>query len=97
MAAEAPADAISCRALTLRVVTRGRPLLPPAITAPVLVRLLPVVVPNPPTVDCLRGAELLFGLGPAGSLVLSPVPLRKAVAGGSGNGLIPPDGVEMVL
>lgn len=91
IAAEAPADAISCcLALTL-LVTRGRPLFPGARTAPVLVRLLPAmpaVEAKPFTADCLLEAAGigLLGLVPEASRCLTAVPFLKVVAGGSGSG-----------
>jgi len=93
IAAVAPAEARSCRALTL-LVTRGRLLLFDASAGPVLVRLLPVELLSPLMTDWRRGAVLLLGLV---SRVLTAVPFLKLVAGGSGRGLGPTDGVVMVL
>lgn len=90
IAAEAPADARSCLALTLRV-TLGRPLFPGARTAPVLVLLLPdpTVEAKLVTADCLLELATvggLLGLAPDASRGLTAVPFLKLVAGGSGSG-----------
>jgi len=103
MAAVAPAEAISCLALTL-LVTLGKLLFPVAmagpvavvVPAPVLMRLLLVEVCMPLTVDCLRGAALLLGLTAVASFDLTANPFLKLVAGGSGRGLFA-DGVVIVL
>jgi hypothetical protein len=67
-----------------------------AIAAPVLV-LLEAVVLSPLTVDCLRGAEFLIGLEPDTSRLLTVDTCLKLVTGGSGRGLLPLDGVVIVL
>jgi hypothetical protein len=67
-----------------------------AIAAPVLVRFEAVEL-KPFTVDCLRGAEFLTGLEPDTSLLLTLDTCLKLVTGGSGRGLLPADGVVMVL
>ena len=97
IATVAPAEAKSCRALALLVVTLGRLLLLGVVAAPiVLVRLLAVEA-SPLTVDCLRCAVFLMGLEPDTSLLLIPVACLKLVTGGSGRGLEPAEGVVMVL
>ena len=92
----APAEARSCLALVLLAATLGRLLLLAAIAAPVLV-LLEAVELSPLTVDCLRGAEFLIGLEPDTSRLLTLDACLKLVMGGSGRGLLPLDGVVMVL
>jgi len=96
IAAFAPADAKSCRALMLRV-TRGRLEALAAMPGPVLRRLLPVELLNPLTVDCRRPAAIRTGLAPLASRPLTAVPFLKLVAGGSGSGRMLADGVVMVL
>jgi hypothetical protein len=96
IAAVAPAEARSCRALALLVVTLGRLLLFWAFAATALVRLL-AVEPSPLTVDCLRGAAFLIGLEPDTSLLLIPVACLKLVIGGSGKGLELVDGAATVF
>jgi hypothetical protein len=96
IAADAPAEAISCFPLTL-LVTLGRPLLPGAKTAPVLVRLLPAAVVGPETVDCRRGPVGLLGLAPDMSLCLTAAPFLKLVAGGSGRGRLLAEGVAVIV
>lgn len=96
IATVAPAEARSCFALVLLAVTLGRLLLLVAIAAPVLV-LLEAVVLSPLTVDCLRGAEFLIGLEPDTSRLLTVDTCLKLVTGGSGRGLLPLDGVVIVL
>jgi hypothetical protein len=99
IAAVAPAEAISCLALTL-LVTLGKPLVPCPIGAPgpVLMRLLPVVVLKPLIFEVRRAVTggFLIGLVPAASRVLTAVPFLKLVTGGSGRGLLVLDGVAMV-
>ena len=98
IATVAPADARSCRALTLRVATRGRLLFPEARIGPVLIRLVPAVAVMPPLMFDTRrvvGGGFLVGL--ASRARLTAVPFLKLVAGGSGSGLFATDGVVMVL
>ncbi len=92
----APAEARSCFALVLLAVTLGRLLLLAAIAAPVLV-LLEAVEFSPLTVDCRRGAEFLIGLEPDTSRLLTLDACLKLVTGGSGRGLLPLEGVVIVL
>jgi hypothetical protein len=91
MAAEAPAEAISCLALEL-LVTLGKLLVPDPIgtPGPVLMRLLPVVLAKPLMFEVRRAVTggFLIGLVPAASRVLTAVPFLKLVAGGSGRGLL---------
>jgi hypothetical protein len=91
MAAEAPAEAISCLALEL-LVTLGKLLVPDPIgtPGPVLMRLLPVVLAKPLMFEVRRAVtgRFLIGLVPAASRVLTAVPFLKLVAGGSGRGLL---------
>ena len=98
IAAVAPAEAISCLALTL-LVTLGSPLAPGPVGAPgpVLMRLLPVVLFKPAIFDVRRAVVggFLIGLAPVASLGLTAVLFLKLVAGGSGRGLLEVDSVAM--
>jgi hypothetical protein len=111
IAADAPADAKSCLALTL-LVTRGRPLFPDARAGPVLTRLFMLEEVAPVILDTRRAeaeggpvvapvpdilGTILTGLDAEGVLV----GILVTVEGGSGRGLLliegAADGTEKVL
>jgi len=94
IAAEAPAVASSGRA-------RGRLLLPGANTGPLTRLLAPWALIPLLISDCLREAAFveaaaLAGLAPVAFCALTDVPFLKLVAGGSGSGLLLPEGIAKV-
>jgi hypothetical protein len=100
IAAVAPADAISCRALTLLVVTLGKLLAPVRgiEPGPVLMRLLPFVLALPLIFEIRRvgAGGFLTGLAPEASRPLTVV-LALKVPGGSGRGLLEAEGVAVTV
>jgi len=100
IAAVAPAEAKSCcRPLALLGATLGRLLVPAAIAAPVLVRLLTVGLLRPLMLDVRRAVEVdggrfLLGLAAEESrALLTATPFLRLVAGGSGRGRLIAEGL----